>query len=171
MKISKIDLAGRTLEQVFEGIAPEKIACCNWAEEFPYAPEVTFKMFHTGEKLYLRFDVEEQYTAARVAEDNGEVWTDSCCEFFLSLDKELIGCEIINSGVSSNRVTEALLRFDQDVKTFSPDIVLITFGINDCVQYYYSDKTVYTFKNELLELYGLTPENIVKNVKEVIKMK
>ena len=88
MKVAKIDLSGKTLEQVFEGIAPEKIACCNWAEEFPYTPSVTFKMFHTGEKLYIRFDVEEQYTAARVTEDNGRVWTDSCCEFFLSLDGE-----------------------------------------------------------------------------------
>ena len=88
MKIAKIDLTGNSLEDVFEGIASEKIACCNWAEEYPYAPEVTFKMFHTGEKLYLRFDVAEGYTAARVGEDNGEVWTDSCCEFFLSLDDE-----------------------------------------------------------------------------------
>ena len=88
MKVAKIDLAGRTLEQVFEGLAAEQIACCNWAEEYPYAPNVAFKMFHTGEKLYVRFDVEEGYTAARVAADNGEVWTDSCCEFFLSLDGE-----------------------------------------------------------------------------------
>ena len=88
MKVAKIDLGGRTLDEVFEGIIPEKIACCNWAEEYPYAPSVQFKMFHTGEKLYVRFDVEEQYTAARVAEDNGEVWTDSCCEFFLSLGGE-----------------------------------------------------------------------------------
>ena len=86
MKVAKIDLAGRTLEQVFEGIAPEKIACCNWAAEFPYTPKVSFKMFHTGDKLYVRFDVEEQYTAALVAEDNGQVWTDSCCEFFLAPD-------------------------------------------------------------------------------------
>ena len=49
MKVAKIDLSGKTLEQAFEGIVPEKIACCNWAEEYPYAPEVTFKMFHTGE--------------------------------------------------------------------------------------------------------------------------
>ena len=88
MKVAKLDLSGKALAEVFEGIAPEKIACCNWAEEFPYAPNVTFKMFHTGDKLYVRFDVEEGYTAARVAADNGEVWTDSCCEFFLSLDGE-----------------------------------------------------------------------------------
>ena len=88
MKVAKIELSGKSLNEVFEGIAPEKIACCNWAEEYPYAPNVTFKMFHTGEKLYVRFDVEEQYTAARVAENNGEVWTDSCCEFFLALNDE-----------------------------------------------------------------------------------
>ena len=88
MKIAKIDLSGKALAEVFDSIAPEKIACCNWAEEYPYAPNVTFKMFHTGDKLYVRFDVEEGYTAARVAADNGEVWTDSCCEFFLSLDGE-----------------------------------------------------------------------------------
>ena len=86
MKVAKIDLAGRTLEEVFEGIAPENIACCNWAAEFPYTPKVSFKMFHTGDKLYVRFDVEEHYTAALVAEDNGQVWTDSCCEFFLAPD-------------------------------------------------------------------------------------
>jgi len=84
---------------------------------------------------------------------------------------DMIGCEIINSGVSANRATEVLLRFDEDVKAYSPDIVLITLGINDCVQYYYSEKTVYTFKNELLELYKkcneigarvvyITPNNI-----------
>ena len=48
MKVSKIDIAGRNLDDVFESIAPEKIACCNWANEYPYAPNVTFKMFHTG---------------------------------------------------------------------------------------------------------------------------
>ena len=86
MKVAKIDLAGRTLDEVFEGIAPEKIACCNWAEEYPYSPEVEFRMFHTGEKLYIRYNVKELHTAARVSENNGEVWTDSCCEFFFSFD-------------------------------------------------------------------------------------
>ena len=51
MKVSKIDLSGKTLEQAFESIAPEKIACCNWAEEYPYAPNVTFKMFRRATPL------------------------------------------------------------------------------------------------------------------------
>ena len=86
MKIAKTDIAGRSLDEVFADIAPEKIACCNWANEYPYAPEVAFRMFHTGDKLYIRYDVTEKQTLAHVAEDNGEVWTDSCCEFFFSLD-------------------------------------------------------------------------------------
>ena len=43
-------------------------------------------MFHTGDYLMLRFDVAERCTMARVTEDNGEVWTDSCVEFFIAPD-------------------------------------------------------------------------------------
>lgn len=92
MEISKITGLDTTdtaaVERAFEGIVPEKIASCNWPEQFPYAPRVSFRMFHTGDLLMLRFDVEERYTAALVTEDNGEVWTDSCVEFFLAVDDE-----------------------------------------------------------------------------------
>lgn len=86
LKIRKIDLAGRTLDDVFAEVAPEKIACGNWTAEFPDFPESEFRAFHTGDKLYLRFDVKENLTFARHAVDNGDVWTDSCCEFYFSLD-------------------------------------------------------------------------------------
>ena len=86
-KITGVDPENRAaVEAAFADIEPQAIACCNWPEEFPYAPEVSFRMFHTGEWLLLRFDVAERYTAARVTADNGEVWTDSCVEFFLSPD-------------------------------------------------------------------------------------
>lgn len=74
------------VDKAFAGIEPLPVACCNWAEKYPYAPEVRFRMFHTGAWLMLRFDVEERYTAALVTEDYGEVWTDSCVEFFIALD-------------------------------------------------------------------------------------
>lgn len=77
------------VDRAFDGIAPCRIACCNWAAEYPYAPEATFRMFHTGDYLMLRFDVAERYTAARVTEDNGRVWTDSCVEFFIAPDEGL----------------------------------------------------------------------------------
>lgn len=74
------------VERAFATIAPCAVACCNWPEAYPYAPEVAFRLFHTGDWLMLRFDVKERYTAARVTEDNGRVWTDSCVEFFLAPD-------------------------------------------------------------------------------------
>lgn len=78
----------QAVEAAFAGIPAEAVACCNWPEAYPYAPEVAFRMFHTGDRLMVRFDVAERYTAALVTEDNGEVWTDSCVEFFLALDEQ-----------------------------------------------------------------------------------
>lgn len=76
----------RAVETAFGELEPQPIACCNWPKQFPYTPQVVFRMFHTGSYLMLRFDVEERWTAARVTEDNGEVWTDSCVEFFIAPD-------------------------------------------------------------------------------------
>ncbi len=92
MKVKKI--AGinpddiNALEKAFSTISPEKIGCCNWPEDFPYSPDVEFRMFHTGKYLMLKYEVAEEVTAALVTEDNGEVWTDSCVECFVALDNE-----------------------------------------------------------------------------------
>lgn len=73
-------------DEVFAGLEPQSIDCCNWSGEYGYVPAVNFRMYHTGECLYVRFEVEEEGTMARVTDDNGEVWTDSCVELFLSPD-------------------------------------------------------------------------------------
>lgn len=39
---------------------------------------------------------------------------------------------VINSGVGGNNTREALARFERDVASFHPDIVIITLGGNDC---------------------------------------
>ena len=54
----------RAVETAFGSIEPQPVACCNWPEQYPYAPEVSFRMFHTGAYLMLRFDVREQWTMA-----------------------------------------------------------------------------------------------------------
>ncbi len=74
------------LDRALCAIAPEPVACCNWPENYPYTPEVSFRAFHTGEFLVVRFDVREEVTAALVTEDNGRVWTDSCVELFIAPD-------------------------------------------------------------------------------------
>lgn len=40
--------------------------------------------------------------------------------------------QIINAGGSGNNTREALARFERDVLFYQPDIVIITFGGNDC---------------------------------------
>ncbi|WP_308502014.1 carbohydrate-binding family 9-like protein [uncultured Alistipes sp.] len=88
-KINGVNPADRAaVDEAFARIESHPIACCNWPAGYPYAPEVRFRMFHTGDRLIIRFDVAENYTAARVTADNGEVWTDSCVEFFLAVGDE-----------------------------------------------------------------------------------
>lgn len=58
----------------------------NWQEQFPYHPSVTFQIAHNGKELFIRFIVEEETAAARITDNNSKVCTDSCVEFFLSLD-------------------------------------------------------------------------------------
>lgn len=74
--------AGKCLAQ----LEAHPIGCVNWPESFPYCPRAEFHMAHNGKELFLQFTVEEACTMALVDHDNGEVWTDSCVEFFLALD-------------------------------------------------------------------------------------
>lgn len=58
----------------------------NWPSEYPSKPEVSFKIAHNGENILLQYQVHEDEILGVVAEDNGEVWTDSCAEFFITFD-------------------------------------------------------------------------------------
>ncbi len=72
------------LEKIFSTIEANAIECCNWEKEFPYTPKVSFKLFHDGENLYIKFDVTENDIHTLVTEDFGRIWTDPCVEFFVS---------------------------------------------------------------------------------------
>lgn len=54
-----------------------------WQHDFPYRPEVEVALAHTGDALLLHFRVKEQIVRAVAPHDNGHVWEDSCCEFFV----------------------------------------------------------------------------------------
>lgn len=62
------------------------ISCINWPESFSYRPRAGFRIAHNQDELFIQFTVLEDCTMALITEDNGEVWTDSCVEFFLALD-------------------------------------------------------------------------------------
>lgn len=67
-------------------VATMDVACCNWPGQFPYSPQVKASVCHLGDRLLLKFDVREKYTAALVDTDNGIVWDDSCVEFFIAFE-------------------------------------------------------------------------------------
>lgn len=59
------------------------VNCQNW-REYPYHPEVQFRIGCNGQAIELQFNVREKYIRATVSEINGPVHQDSCVEFFIS---------------------------------------------------------------------------------------
>ena len=60
----------------------QPIACVDWKEAYPYAPQVAFAMAYTNEALLLHYRVTEASVRAMAGRDNGPVWEDACVEFF-----------------------------------------------------------------------------------------
>ncbi len=61
------------------------IRTINW-QEFGYCPLVKFRIGHIDNEIWLKFDVEEKHILAKEINANGEVYKDSCVEFFISWD-------------------------------------------------------------------------------------
>lgn len=59
-----------------------RIACLNWPDAFPYRPEASFDIRHSGDALQLHFRVREDAVRAVCAADREHAWEDSCVEFF-----------------------------------------------------------------------------------------
>lgn len=65
-------------------IAWQPIDIADWAEEWPYTPDVKFRIAHTGDSILIEYAVTEDSVRAVAASDHGRVWEDACCEFFFS---------------------------------------------------------------------------------------
>ncbi|HBL75760.1 MAG: hypothetical protein A2W90_04470 [Bacteroidetes bacterium GWF2_42_66] len=70
----------KILEEQCELFSVEQI---NWAG-FPYRPEVKFRIAHLGDQILLKFYVREKNIGAKTSTANGDVYKDSCVEFFIS---------------------------------------------------------------------------------------
>lgn len=88
-----------------------KIDIVNW-QDYPYRPEVRFRIAHTGDSIILNYKVTEASVRAVAQGDQGRVWEDSCCEFFVRLEDEseyynfecnCVGTLLLNFGVKGNR--------------------------------------------------------------------
>ncbi|MCL3781735.1 hypothetical protein EMN47_15220 [Prolixibacteraceae bacterium JC049] len=60
-----------------------KIETVNW-KDYPYQPEISFKIGHNNDSILLKFYVTEKNPKAVETKVNGDVYKDSCVEFFLS---------------------------------------------------------------------------------------
>jgi hypothetical protein len=59
----------------------------NW-DDFPYKPNVQFRIAHTGKEIWLKYYVNEKHILAKETRTNGDVYKDSTVEFFVSFDKK-----------------------------------------------------------------------------------
>ena len=63
------------------------IQVLNW-KNFGYLPKVSFRIGHTGNEIWLKYYVTEKHLRARETLTNGDVYKDSCVEFFIADDGE-----------------------------------------------------------------------------------
>lgn len=71
-----------------EAVPIHRLECLNWPASYPYCPQVAFQVAYGRDEIYLRFFVQEQSVKAQYTQSNEAVWTDSCVEFFLSIDSD-----------------------------------------------------------------------------------
>lgn len=76
----------QTVSKMLDEYCPsQSIGTINW-RAFPYKPELNFRIAHSGDEIWLKYDVREKNILARETQTNGDVYKDSTVEFFVSLD-------------------------------------------------------------------------------------
>ncbi|MDR3118650.1 MAG: hypothetical protein LBU44_04420 [Mediterranea sp.] len=65
-----------------ENVAFEPLDVVNWAE-FPYRPEVSFRIAYTDSAVLLHYKVKENSVRALYGQANEPVYKDACVEFFI----------------------------------------------------------------------------------------
>lgn len=104
-----------------------KLLHANW-EEFPYKPDVSYRIGHDGLNIFLHFRASETSIRAKYAKDFENVWKDSCVEFFISPEKNdyyynyefnCIGSAILCYGQGREKREPASLELMQSIKRYS----------------------------------------------------
>lgn len=78
MSYGELDLAMET------GASKSYLGCVNWPGEYPYQPDVAFSIARSDTHIAILYHVRGLDLRAQALEDNGPVWEDSCCEFFIA---------------------------------------------------------------------------------------
>ncbi len=72
--------------QLEANVAAEPVAYINWPQH-PYCPVVSFRIGHVQSEIWLSYAVSEARVRALETRTQGDVYKDSCVEFFVSLDR------------------------------------------------------------------------------------
>ncbi len=56
----------------------------NWSQEYPYMPSTSVRIARSASHLVVGYNVRGLDLRAKAGKDNGPVWEDSCCEFFVA---------------------------------------------------------------------------------------
>lgn len=86
LNVKKVNISGIPVESVPALLDKEKIPfqpidTVNWAN-YPYCPDVQFRIAYTDNAFLLHYKVKEAAVRAVAGKDNGPVWEDACVEFF-----------------------------------------------------------------------------------------
>lgn len=110
-----------------ENISFQSIDCVNWSD-YPYRPNVNFRIAYTDNAVLLNFKVKEKSVRARYREDNDSVWTDSCVEFFIipandgiyyNIECNCIGTLLIGAGTEKTKRERATQDVTSNVQRWS----------------------------------------------------
>lgn len=77
-----LEVVSQALDSEAASHAIDKV---NWAA-YPYKPTVEVRMGYNAHELFLKYTVTEDAVKAAYVENNSKVFTDSCCELFISPD-------------------------------------------------------------------------------------
>lgn len=109
-----------------EGVEYNGVSQVNW-NKYPYRPEVKFRIAHDGQQIYLNWQVHEADIKAVCDKDGGEIWKDSCVEFFISfkepvyynIESNCIGKILVGTGVNRNNRTRVADEKIEKIKRWS----------------------------------------------------
>lgn len=107
-----------------------------------------FECFPTSEKsLDTVFDYKSAYST-RIKE-------------ILNILYPKVQINIINSGISGDSAVNGYERLERDVLCFSPDLCVVSFGLNDST---FGDKGIEKYKNALSNIFSKLSENSIETI-------
>lgn len=128
-QLAKTEISNPTIHSPeWEKAALAEIGVNRWAG-YAVPPKTVFKMLRTPEGIAVWLHTDETHLRAEVAEENGEICTDSCMEFFLKPDNhdcrylnfELNPKGVLHLGIGTGRGDRT--QFDTDRAIFAIESV------------------------------------------------